>query len=108
MTMLYKTGKYRSARVSASGQRKGARIEEEGLAGDIISLSVAPGLPHLLVEVGGIGKRLGTAFDELRGSILPGFVPIVVRFVHRKCWIYVDEDNRFASFSEALDALAEA
>jgi len=107
MTTLSDAG-YRAGRMSASGQRRGKRIDEQMIAGDIIALSQIPTLPHLLIEVGGIGKRLGTAFEELRGSLAPGFVPLVVRFVARKRWHYVDEDSRFPSLAEALDALREA
>ena len=99
---------YRCARTSASGQRRGARRDEKGLAGDIIALSTVPTLPHVLVECGGVGKRLGTAFGELRESLAPGFVAIVVRYVDRKSWWYVDEDSRFSDIDGALDALREA
>lgn len=95
---------YRCARVSASGQRRGARRDERLLAGDIIGLAVACG-PHLLVEVGGIGKRLARAFAELRESILPGFAPLVIRFVCRKRWYYTSEDDRFGTFDDALESL---
>lgn len=98
---------YRCARISASGQRRGARRVENGIAADIIALAIMGGRPHLLVEVGGVGKRLGVAFAELRESILPGFVPMVVRFVNRQRFVYVDEDHRFKSFAEAIEALRE-
>ena len=79
------------------------------IAGDVIALSAeADLLPHLLIEVGGAGKRLGVAFRELRESILPGFAPMVVRFVARKRWYYVTEDDRFDAVEEALMALREA
>jgi hypothetical protein len=56
----------------------------------------------------GPGKRLGTAFAEMRESLTPNFVAIVVRFVDRKSWIHIDEDTRFRDFAEALDALRAA
>lgn len=99
---------YRCARVSASGQRRGARREERGLAGDVIALATVPGLPHLLIEVGGAGKRLGVAFAELRESILPGFCPLVVRFVKRRRFVYTSEDDRFADLADALESLRTA
>lgn len=95
---------YRCGRMSASGQRRGSRRDEQMLAGDLIALG-STGLPHLLVEVGGAGKRLGVAFTELRECILPGFVPVVVRFVNRKRWYYVDEDDRFEDVDDALEAV---
>jgi hypothetical protein len=78
------------------------------LAGDLIALTAQDGLPHLLVEVGGAGKRLGVAFTELRESVLVGFSPLVVRFVDRRRWVYVDEDHRFADVEDAIDALRAA
>ncbi len=107
MTELAAFG-YRCARVSASGQRRGARRYENTLAGDLVALTPNYGHPHLIVEVGGIGKRLGVAFTELRELLMPGFQPLVVRYVKRKRWIYVDEDHRFDDFRDALDALRDA
>jgi len=107
MTALDGAG-FRCARVSASGQRRGGRRQERCLAGDVLALTTCPTLPHLLVEVGGAGKRLGVAFAELRDSIAPGFCPLVVRFVERRRLIYVDEDSRFDTLSDALDALRDA
>ena len=106
MTALHECG-YRVARVSASGQRKGARIEEECLAGDIIALSTVYSLPHLLVEVGGEKKVVCRALDELRGSLLPGFAPLVVRFIGRKRRFNVDEDAGFDTLEEALEAIKQ-
>ena len=100
---------YRAGRLSASGQRRGARREENMIPGDLIALAPPEGgLPHLLIEVGGIGKRLGVAFAELREGLAPGFVPLVVRFVARRRWYYVDEDTRLEDLTEALTALREA
>lgn len=107
MSRLWSVG-YRCARTSASGQRRGARREEMGLAGDIIALATLDGYPHLIIEVGGVGKRLGKAFAELRESLAPGFAAIVVRYVDRKSWWYVDEDTRCASIGEAIDAIRNA
>jgi len=104
MTALDAAG-FRCARVSASGQRRGARRAERCLAGDVLALATCPTLPHLLVEIGGSGKRLGVAFAELRDSLAPGFCPLVVRFVERRRYVYCDEDSRFNSLGDALDAL---
>jgi hypothetical protein len=99
---------FRCGRMSASGQHKGARRDECGLAGDVVAIATDLALPHLLVEVGGSGKRLGTAFTELRDSLAPGFGALVVRFVDRRSWWYVTEDDRFANVDDALDALRTA
>ena len=107
MSLLSAHG-FRCARVSASGQRRGSRRDERTLAGDLIALAEIRGCPSLLVEVGGVGKRLGPAFAELRGSIMPGFAPLVVRYVARKRWIYVDEHRRFTTVPAALAAIREA
>lgn len=104
MTILSRLG-YRCARVSASGQRRGARREEDGIPGDILAIAVADGQPHLMVEVGGERKRLAVTFGEMRECSLPGFVPIVVRYVEHRAWWYADEDTRVATASELLEAL---
>ena len=98
---------FRCARVSASGQRKGARKDEKCMPGDIIALAAdASGYPHVIAEIGGVGKRLGAAFGELRAEPLPaGFAPIVGRVVRRRWWWYSDVDTRHATLAEALEAL---
>jgi hypothetical protein len=107
MTQLSRLG-FRCARVSASGQRKGARRDENCLAGDIIAVAPeASGYPHCVVEVGGIGKRLGAAFDELYagGELPPGFVALVARCVRRRWIWYSSPDERHASLEAAVDAV---
>lgn len=106
MTTLSAAG-YRCARISASGQRRGTRRAEHGLGGDVIALATVPGYPHLLVEVGGVGKRVGAAFQELRGSLMPGFAPLVVRFVGRVRRAYVGEDERYDAVIDAVLALRD-
>ena len=106
MTQLHRAG-YRCARVSSSGQRKGKRRAEGGIPGDVIALApVDSGLPHVIVEVGGIGKRLAVSFAELTEAPLPpGFTALVARCVNRKWLWYSDPDSRHPDLLEALDAL---
>jgi hypothetical protein len=78
MTRLSSAG-YRCARTSASGQRRGSRRDDHGLAGDLVALSTNPSLPHALQQCGGADKRLGVTFDELARSPRASFVAIVVR-----------------------------
>lgn len=94
-----------------SGARIAADGKENGLPGDIIAVagSAVFGLPHLLVECGGVGKRLGTAFRELQREPLPGgFVPFVATVVNRKWKYYVSPDDRFESLEDALASLRVA
>jgi len=109
MTALSQHG-YRCARLSASGQRRGARKSENGIAGDIIALAPPhTHLPHVLVEVGGEKKVVSAALAELRDSIMPGFAPIVCRVVNRrKRWhLGPHREDAFDSLEEALDALRD-
>jgi hypothetical protein len=62
----------------------------------------------LQVEVGGVGKRLAVAFEEMRSAQLPGAHLMVVRFVKGKRWYYVSPDDRFAVLEDAIDALKES
>ncbi|HEV3089985.1 MAG TPA: hypothetical protein VGX91_00930 [Candidatus Cybelea sp.] len=99
---------FRCARVSASGQRKGFRRDENCLAGDLLAIAPADsGYPHCIVEVGGVGKRLRAAFEELHvGGPLPaGFVAMVGRVVRRRWLWYSAPDERYTSLEELLDAL---
>lgn len=98
---------FRCSRVSASGQRKGARKSEKCIAGDLIALAPdGSGWPHVIAEIGGVGKRLHAAFTELRAEPLAaGFVPIVGRVVRRRWLWYSDVDARHATLREALDAI---
>jgi len=99
---------FHCARLSASGQRRGKRRLENGLAGDIIALAPQhSGLPHLLAEVGGAGKRIAVAFAELREGMPPGFAPLVVVFRNRKCFYYPDEDVRHDALREALEWMVQ-
>jgi hypothetical protein len=93
--------------VSASGQRKGARLQEKCIAGDLIALAPdGSGWPHVIAEIGGVGKRLGAAFRELRAEPLAaGFVPIVGRVVRRRWRWYSDVNTVHSSLAEALSAL---
>ena len=109
MTSFAKLG-FRCARTSASGQRRGARQGENMIAGDLIALApVDSGFPHVIIEVGGVGKVVTAAFDELLEFPLPpGFIAMVIRFVKRKRRYYLDADSRFESLTEALEASREA
>jgi hypothetical protein len=90
ISMLAANG-YRCARLSASGQRRGARRIEKGLDADVIALAPEhSGLPHLLVEVGGVKKSVTQSMAEMteHGPLPPGFIGVVVRLVdsRRKLW----------------------
>lgn len=84
MTHLSRFG-YRCARISASGQRRGARRTEKGLDGDIIALAPKDTmLPHLIIEAGGKSKSVAESLREMTEHPLPaGFIPIVARCVGR-------------------------
>lgn len=89
MSQLSRHG-YRCGRLSASGQRRGKRREERGLDGDIVALTLDEDLPHLLVEVGGDGKRVAQSFREMLEHPLPqGYAPLVGRVVKRRWRWYV-------------------
>jgi hypothetical protein len=78
------------------------------LAGDLIAIAPEDGgYPHCIVEIGGIGKRLRAAFDELHsGGALPGgFVALVGRVVRRRWQWYTSPDERHLSLAAALEAL---
>lgn len=105
LTALHKHG-FRCARISASGQRRGARRQEDGIAGDVLALAPPhSGLPHLLAEVGGEKKIVTRALDELRCDLPPGFAPIVARCIRRRWRWHVDTDSAHDTLSDALDAL---
>lgn len=106
MTVLSKHD-YRCARVSASGQQRGSRRNENGLVADVIALSTWYGTPHFMCEVGGAGKRLAVTFAALREALPAGFAPLVVRFVGRKSFWYTSPRDRFTSFAAALAAVSE-
>ena len=82
---------------------------EHRILADLIAFAPQDGgTPHLLVSIGGVGKRLRVAFEELRSVPMPGgFVPLVIRFVARRRLIYIDEDNRFDTLEDAFAALRE-
>lgn len=100
---------YRCARVSASGQRKGARREEKGIPADVIALApLDSGLPHLLIEVGGPGKSVRLALAEmLENPLPPGFVPLVARTIDRRMrWhVSAERGDVFTKLVDALDAV---
>lgn len=85
---------YRCARVASSGQRKGSRKKELGIAGDIIALAPADtGLPHLIVEVGGEKKIVMRALEEIyRHPLPPGFIGLVARVIDRR-WRFHTRDG---------------
>ncbi len=98
---------YRCSRVSASGQRKGSRRGEKCIAGDLIALAPdGSGYPHVIAEIGGAGKRLRSAFQEMTTEPLAaGFIPLVGRVVKRRWLWYSDVDSRHQTLREALEAL---
>ncbi|HEY1655906.1 MAG TPA: hypothetical protein VGF86_12415 [Candidatus Tumulicola sp.] len=107
MTQFARLG-FRCARTSASGQRKGARRDENGIAGDLFALAPEQSaLPHCIAEIGGSGKRLRAAFAELHaGGPLPvGFIALVGRVVRRRWLWYSSPDERHLSLAAALDAV---
>lgn len=79
------------------------------IAGDLIAFApVESGYPHVVAEIGGVGKVITAAFAELLEHPLPpGFIAMVIRFVKRKRRYYLDSDNRFESLTEALEASRE-
>ena len=81
---------YRCARVSASGQRKGSRRDQEGIDGDIIAFANRDRtLPHLIVEVGGRSKNVSESFREItEHGLPPGFRPMVARCMPNRRWRY--------------------
>lgn len=101
---------YRWCKVSRSGQ---APIEEKDqrIRADLIAFAPRRSdckLPNLVVAVGGVGKRLGVEFAELRGDGLPiTFAPLLVMFKPRKMFFYTDEDSRHFTLQEALEALLD-
>jgi len=100
---------YRTARFSGSGQRVSDGRKENGLCGDLIALApMDSGLPHLIAEIGGVGKRLGVAFTVLHEYPLPpGFVAVVARCVKRSWIYYTSPDDRHTTFDGFLIALRE-
>lgn len=106
MTQLSALG-YRCARVSASGQRRGSRREECGIAGDVIAFAPEDStLPHLLIEIGGAGKRLAVTFAEMESRALPaGFVALIGIVADRRWRWYSNPDSRHASLIEALESM---
>ena len=93
--------------IKASGRRGERRTDLRTIAADVLAFCPDDAWPHLQLEIGGAGKRLGTAFRELRALVLPGFVPIVVRFVERKQWLYVDEDTRVRKYDDLIAAVRD-
>ena len=99
---------YTWCKVSRSGQVRGDDREHRILADLIAFAPQDGGTPHLLVSIGGVGKRLRVAFEELRSVPMPGgFACLVVRFVKRRRIIYISEDDRYDSLEDAFAALRE-
>ncbi len=99
---------YRCSRTSASGQRRGARRAENGIAGDLLAFAPAgSSYPSVVVEIGGAGKRIEAAFAELMAQPLPdGFAPLVGVVVRRRWRWYSAPRCRHESLAQALDALS--
>ena len=102
---------YRNARISHSGQRRGARRDERGIDGDIIAFAPPEaGKPHLLVEVGGAKKSVFESLAEMRAEPLPpGFVAIVARCMPNRRWRWHFEahERGVDTLQELFEALAE-
>jgi hypothetical protein len=96
--------------MSASGQRRGKRIDEQCIPGDAQAWPPTNSTrPYFLIEVGGSGKRLRSAFDELRRDGLPpGWRAMVVLVIRRRSWWYLSPAARFQSLTDALQASAIA
>lgn len=98
---------YRCSRTSASGQRRGSRRSENGVAGDLIALAPAA-RPHVVAEIGGAGKRIGSAFAELTAHGLPdGFVPLVGVVIKRRWRWYSAPRCSHDRLTAAIEAASE-
>ncbi len=98
---------YRYVRASASG-RSGQERAKDRIPCDIIAFGIGP-YPHLVVEVGGAGKRVAVTLAEMQADPLPGgFVALVATCVKRRWRYYLDADNRFDDLAEALDAARDS
>jgi hypothetical protein len=102
---------YRCARVAASGQRKGSRRTEKGIAADVIGYAPEnSGLPHVFVEVGGEKKSVTAAIAEMTQEPLPaGHVALVARCMPNRRWRWsIEGGESFKSLADALDAVRAA
>jgi hypothetical protein len=103
-TMLAKLG-YRTARISASGQRRGARRDERGIDGDLIAFApLESEYPHLIVEVGGEKKAVALSIFEMTRDPLPaGFAVLVARCMPNRRWRFNwDGDAHYPTLELAL------
>ncbi len=101
---------FRTAIVSRSGQRRGARHESLALDGDLVALAPAESrAPHFIVEVGGKSKSVRASLREMTQHALPpAFVPLVVRLVdaRRKTWRWhLSSDEAFDTITGLVDAV---
>ena len=101
----------RSSAFGALAYRRQASVRvrkaEKCIAGDLIALARdGSGYPHVIPEIGGVGKRVRTAFAELKAEPLAtGFVPIVGRVVRRRWLWYSSAKSRHETLREALATL---
>lgn len=80
---LWKAG-FMCSRISRSGQRLSAGAKQSGINADLIALPKRKaGGQSVLVEVGGPGKGLKSAFNGLRGNDCDT-INIVCRFIERR------------------------
>jgi hypothetical protein len=108
---------YRTAIVSSSGQRRGARHESLALDGDLVAIAPAGSpWPHLVCEVGGKSKGVAASLREMTEPPLPpGFVAVVARLVDSRTrkpgagWRYSAEGNVVADdLRELLGVISSA
>lgn len=97
---------FRTAIISASGQRRGARSQSLALDGDLIALAAPEfSYPHFIVEVGGKSKSVRASIREMRQHPLPaGMRCLVVRLIDppRKIWRWHLEDGCVYSDLDSL------
>jgi len=73
------------------------------LACDIVALPLEACYPNLLIEVGGIGKRVAISFAEISEHALPRTVPLIVRHIRHGKWRWhLDCDTSFESLPDLL------
>jgi hypothetical protein len=80
---------------------------------DVVAIGLKGAAPHILAEVGGIGKRVRSSFAKLRAApSFPGSRKIVARELKHKgrCFwrVYTDPDTSFDDIDAALESLRAA
>ena len=110
------TGNARENRVASVLEAEGYSCYPSRGSRGIDVVAIAPKdqpLPHLGIEIGGMGKRLGVAFAKMRASAqCPGMVLLVVLETLRKRrrslrW-YASADGKHGGHERVHDAIEEA